>query len=66
MIKPDQSHIGRRVIFRVHSRAKVEEGVITRLNEKYVFVRFGNEEKSAVMTRDELKWKRSPPSSARN
>jgi hypothetical protein len=37
----------------------VEKGVIARLNKKYVFVRFGKEEKSAVMTRDELEWKRS-------
>ena len=59
MIAPNQSEIGRKVIFRVHGNAKVEEGVITRLNKKYVFVRFGKEEKSAVMTRDELEWKRS-------
>ena len=59
MIEPNQSDIGLKVIFRVHGSAKVEEGVITRLNKKYVFVRFGKEEKSAVMTRDELEWKRS-------
>ena len=57
MIEPNQSDIGLKVIFRVHGSAKVEEGVITRLNKKYVFVRFGKEEKSAVMTRDELEWK---------
>jgi hypothetical protein len=59
MIRPDQSDIGRRVVFRVHGSAKAEEGVITRLNQKYVFVRFGKEGKAVVMTRDELKWKRS-------
>jgi len=59
MIEPNQSDIGLKVIFRVHGSAKVEEGVITRLNKKYVFVRFGKEEKSSVMTRDELEWKRS-------
>jgi hypothetical protein len=59
MIEPNQSDIGRKVIFRINGNARVEEGVITRLNKKYVFVRFGKEEKSAVMTRDELKWKRS-------
>jgi hypothetical protein len=59
MIQPKQSDIGRNVIYRyrVHSNAKAEEGVITRFNEKYVFVRFGKEEKSVVTTRDELKWK---------
>jgi hypothetical protein len=57
MIEPNQSDIGRKVIFRVHDNAKIEEGVITRLNKKYVFVRFGKEERSAVMTRDELEWK---------
>jgi len=45
------------VIYLVHCNAKAEEGVITRFNEKYVFVRFGKEEKSVVTTRDELKWK---------
>ena len=59
MIEPNQSDIGRKVIFRVHGNAKVEEGVITRLNKKYVFVRFGKEEKSTAMTRDQLEWKRS-------
>jgi hypothetical protein len=34
MIKPNQSDIGRKVIWRVHGSAK--EGVITRFNEKYV------------------------------
>jgi hypothetical protein len=43
MIKPNQSDIGRKVIWRVHSGAK--EGVITRFNEKYAFVRFGEEER---------------------
>jgi len=53
MIEPKQSDIGREVIYRVHSNAEAEEGVITRFNEKYVFVRIGKEEESAV-TRDEL------------
>jgi hypothetical protein len=57
MIKPRQSDVGRKVIYRVHSDAKAEEGVITRINEKYVFVRFGEEEKSTVTTRNQLKWK---------
>ena len=57
MIEPKQSDIGREVIYRVHSNAEAEEGVITRLNEKYVFVRFGKEEKSVVTTRDQLDWR---------
>jgi hypothetical protein len=57
MIKPNQSDIGQKVIYRAHSNAKAGEGVITRINEKYVFVRFGKEEKSAVTTRDQLEWK---------
>jgi hypothetical protein len=56
MIEPKQSDIGRNVIYRVHSNAKAEEGVITRFNEKYVFVRFGKEEQSAVTTREQLEW----------
>ena len=56
MLKPKQSDIGRKVIYRVHSNAKAEEGVITRFNEKYVFVRFGKEEKSVVTMRDQLEW----------
>ena len=57
MIEPKQSDIGRKVIYRVHCNAKAEEGVITRFNEKYVFVRFGKEAESAVTTRDQLEWK---------
>ena len=57
MIEPKQSDIGRKVIYLVHRNAEAEEGVITRFNEKYVFVRFGKEEESAVTTRDELEWK---------
>jgi hypothetical protein len=53
------------VIFRVHGNAKVKEGVITRLNKKYVFVRFGKEERSAVMTPDELEWKDARSRSSR-
>ena len=60
MIEPKQSDIGRKVIHLVHSNAEAEEGVITRFNEKYVFVRFGKEEKSAVTTRDELEWAGRP------
>jgi hypothetical protein len=58
MIEPKQSDIGRKVIYRVHS-AQAVEGVITHFNEKYVFVRFGKEEKSVVTTQDELEWKDS-------
>ena len=57
MIEPKQSDIGREVIYRVHSNAEAEEGVITRFNEKYIFVCFGKEEKSVVTTRDQLEWK---------
>jgi len=63
-IEPNQSDIGRKVIFRFHGNAKVEEGVITRLNKKYVFVRFGKKERSVVMTRDELEWKDAPARSS--
>jgi len=56
MIEPQPSDIGRKVIFLVHSDAKAVQGVITRLNAKYVFVRFGEEEKSVVTTRYELAW----------
>ena len=45
------------MIYLVHCNAKAEEGVITRFNEKYVFVRFGKEETSVVTTRDQLEWK---------
>ena len=58
MIEPKQSDIGREVIYRVHSNAEAEKGVITRFNEKYVFVCFGKEEKSlASDDRDQLEWK---------
>ena len=59
MIEPKQSDIGREVIYRVHSNAEAEKGVITVIcNEKYVFVCFGKEEKSlASDDRDQLEWK---------
>ena len=53
VIQPKQSDIGRKVIYRAHN-AEPEDGVITRFNAKYVFVRFGKEEKSVVTTRYEL------------
>ena len=56
MIEPKQSDIGRKVIYRAQSNARAEEGVITRFNKKYVFVRFSQEEESAVTTRGELEW----------
>jgi hypothetical protein len=56
MIEPKQSDIGRKVIFLVHGDANAVVGVITRFNAKYVFVRFGEEEKSVVTTRFELAW----------
>jgi hypothetical protein len=61
MIEPKQSDIGRRVIYRVHPNAKAERGVIARVNEKYVFVRFGKEEHSAMTTRDQLEWQGTMP-----
>ncbi len=61
MIEPKQSDIERKVIYRVHPDAKAEEGIITRFNEKYVFVRFGKEEQSAVTTRDQLEWQGTMP-----
>ena len=57
MIEPKQSDIGREVIYRVHRNAEAEEGIITRFNEKHVFVCFGKEEKSVVTTRDQLEWR---------
>jgi hypothetical protein len=57
MIEPKQSDIGREVIYRVRSNSEAEQGVITRFNEKYVFVRFGKEEGSAVTMREELEWR---------
>ena len=56
MIQPKQSDNGREVIYRVHSNAEAEEGVITRFNETYVFVRFGKDKTSVVTTRDQLEW----------
>jgi hypothetical protein len=56
MIEPKQTDVGRKVTYRVDPNAKVEEGVITSFNERYVFVRFGREERSAVTTREQLEW----------
>ena len=54
MINPIRADIGRKVIWRTSGKAR--EGVITQIDQRYVFVRFEKEDNSTVMTRDELEW----------
>jgi hypothetical protein len=58
MINPTADDIGRSVIYREPGDfpgRKVEAGVITSVNEKYVFVRYGGVT-SAATRREDLEW----------
>lgn len=58
MIVPSDRDIGRKVIYRDRSGAKVEEGVITSFNEHYVFVRYGADQGSKGTRPEDLEWLR--------
>jgi hypothetical protein len=55
MIDPKPEDIGRAVIYRSSGGDKIEEGVISSVNERYVFVRYGSST-SAATFRENLYW----------
>jgi hypothetical protein len=56
MIEATERDIGRQVIYRDRSGYKVEEGIITSMNEQYVFVRYGSETISKATRPKDLEW----------
>jgi hypothetical protein len=62
MIDPNESDIGRAVIYRdLGGKGKIEEGRITSFNDRYVFVRY-NGHTSAATSRADLEWSHRRPS----
>lgn len=59
MIEPTEADIGRKVVYRERGDfpgRKIEEGVITSINDHYVFVRYGSGTTSAATQRADLEW----------
>lgn len=54
MIGPTEADLGRRVVYR--TRWNTEEGVVTSFNEKYVFVRYGDDHHSKATYPQHLFW----------
>ena len=57
----EQAKIGRKVIYTPkgnYEGKKLEEGVITSVNSKYVFVRYGNEYQSKATDPEDLRYVR--------
>lgn len=65
MIAPTQADVGRVVIYRPawqrYRKLPGEEGIITSLNEAYVFVRYGEDTTSKATRRDDLEWAETAP-----
>ncbi len=56
MINPTTDDLGRKVIYHSPGGDKVEEGVITSFNDRFVFVRYGSNTTSAATRREDLTW----------
>lgn len=68
-IDPQPSDVGRPVLYRPtgdFDHERTEEGVITSVNQRYVFVRFGPRGRatSAAVHRNNLEWAPDPPEAA--
>jgi hypothetical protein len=58
MIQPTHNDVGRSVVYRGHAGER-EDGIITSINEHYVFVRYRNQHPSApgqATRADQLEW----------
>ena len=55
MIEPTPNDIGRKVIY-TSGHGEQEEGVITSLNNYFVFVRYGANVQSMATHREDLQW----------
>jgi exoribonuclease R len=49
-----RAHVGDAVTYQAHHGAQVEQGVVTSVNDSYVFVRFGANPTSAACRPDHL------------
>lgn len=56
MIEPTEKDIGRKVVYRAAPFMAPEEGVITSINNEFVFVRYGSNTTSAATRRKDLEW----------
>lgn len=53
---PTDEDIGRSVVYRAHKDAKAEDGVITSMNDDYVFVRYAGDVASKATRYKDLQW----------
>jgi hypothetical protein len=51
-----EKDIGRSVVYTPYEGAKTEDGVITGVNDQYVFVRYGADKGSKATRPEDLKW----------
>ena len=49
-------NIGRAVVYQSHPAAPVEQGYITSVNHRYVFVRYGSDSTGKATRPDDLRW----------
>jgi hypothetical protein len=58
MIEPSNSDIGSKVVYtgNRYPGGKLEEGVITSFNERWVLVRYGHDAYSKATSREDLEW----------
>ena len=56
MIEPTNTDIGRKVVYRAAPDIAPEEGVITSINDRGVFVRYGHTGTSQLTRREDLEW----------
>jgi hypothetical protein len=58
MIEPTEADIGRKVIYRdlLGVRGVIEEGVISSLNDSWVFVRYDDNPQAQATHRSHLEW----------
>lgn len=49
-------HIGRAVVYQSHDEAPVEQGYVTSVNHRYVFVRYGSDGQSKATRPEDLRW----------
>jgi len=61
MIDPTPADVGRKVVYRIPGSSLLDEGVITRVDTKWIFVRFGNDSAAKATLRESLDWTSERP-----
>lgn len=56
MIHPTPNDVGRHVLYQSTVRERRQRGVITSMNEFFVFVRYGADSASQATRRQDLEW----------